>query len=91
MELKLIKFSAEWCGPCKNQKKEFEDNPIDIEIKEIDVNSGDSEDIALIEKYKVMSIPVMVIVDSEGATKARFVGFTPSNKIKEVINTLNHQ
>lgn len=85
MELKLLKFSAKWCGPCKMQKAELENNPIGIDIQEIDIESTASEDMELIQKYKVMSIPNIVIIDHSGTVQARFIGYTPSDKIKEAI------
>lgn len=83
MKLKLLKFSAQWCGPCKMQATEFKNNPIDIDIQEIDIDSTNPEDAALVQKYKIMSIPNMVIVNSEGEIQARFTGYTPSSKIRE--------
>lgn len=86
MSLKLLKFSAQWCGPCKNQEKELKEHPIDIDIQEINVDSTSSEDIELIRKYDIMSIPNMVIIDDQtGIAQERFIGYTSSNKIKEAI------
>lgn len=85
MELKLLKFGAEWCGPCKKQKEEFEKNPVGIDIQEIDVDSTSSEDFELIQKYNVRSVPNMIIIDRNGKVQARYFGYTPSNKIKEDI------
>ena len=85
MKLKLLKFNAQWCGPCKMQAMEFKNNPIDIDIQEIDIDSTNPEDANLVQKYKIMSIPNMVIINSDGDVQARFIGYTPSSKIKESI------
>lgn len=85
MELKLLKFSANWCGPCKMQKEELAKNPVGIDVQEIDIDSTVPEEIGLIQKYRIMSIPNMVIIDNDGEVKSRFVGFTTSDKIKETI------
>lgn len=85
MKLKLLKFSAQWCGPCKAQKEEFINNPIGIEVQEIDIDSTNPTDAELVQKYKIMSIPNMVIIDYTDEVKARFIGYTPSSKIKEAI------
>lgn len=85
MKLKLLKFSAGWCGPCKMQKEELAKNPIGIDIQEIDIDSTAPEDIELVQRYKIMSIPNMVIIDHNDTVQARFIGYTPSDKIKETI------
>lgn len=85
MKLKLLKFSAGWCGPCKMQKEEFAKNPIGIDIQEIDIDSTAPEDMESVQKYKIMSIPNMVIIDHNDTVQARFIGYTPSDKIKEAI------
>lgn len=88
MKLKLLKFSAQWCSPCKMQKEELANNPIGIDIQEVDIDSTSPEDMELVQRYKIMSIPNMVIIDHTDEVKARFIGYTPSSKIKEAIATL---
>ena len=91
MELKLLKFSAQWCGPCKMQKTELENNPIGIDIQEIDIDSTTPEDMELVKRYKVMSIPNMVIIDNKGIVQARFTGYTTSGQIKQAIADLEEK
>ena len=91
MKLKLLKFSASWCGPCKMQKEELEKNPIGIDIQEIDIDSTAPEDMELVERYRIMSIPNMVIIDNYDIVQARFVGYTTSDKIKQAIADLEEK
>ena len=69
----LLVFSAPWCGHCVHFKpvlKSFEEkypNSVDINIIDID----DLEDVA--EKYDIMSIPSIVLLENGRATK-RHVG-----------------
>lgn len=91
MKLKLLKFSASWCGPCKMQKAELEKNPIGIDIQEVGIDSTASEDAELVQRYKIMSIPNMVIIDNHDIVQARFVGYTPSDKIKEAIAKIQEE
>lgn len=88
MSLKLLKFGAEWCAPCKKQKEEFSNNPIDIEIQEIDIDNATPDELELMDKYKIKSIPTMLIINSIGEVKEKFCGFTTSSKITDVINKL---
>lgn len=91
MKLKLLKFSAKWCGPCKMQKEELKKNPIGIDIQEINVDSTAPEDIELIERYKINSIPNMIIIDNHDIVQARFIGYTTSDKIKQAIADLEEK
>lgn len=88
MELKLLKFSAHWCVPCKMQGEELTNNPIDAEVQNIDADSDASNDLELIQKYKIRNIPTLILIDSKGEVKARFSGFTRSSEINETIAKL---
>ena len=80
--MKLLQFKASWCNPCKLQTKEFEENPLDIELQPIDVDE-DNEDLAT--KYKVMSIPTMILLSDNEEILNRWTGLTKSNTINEFI------
>lgn len=83
--MKLLQFKASWCNPCKQQTKEFEDNPLNIELQSIDVDE-DNEDLAT--KYKVMSIPTMILLSDNEEILNRWTGFTKSSTINEFIKGL---
>lgn len=83
--MKLLQFKASWCNPCKQQTKEFEDNPLNIELQSIDVDE-DNED--LVTKYKVMSIPTMILLSDNEEILNRWTGFTKSSTINEFIKGL---
>jgi thioredoxin 1 len=80
--MKLLKFWSEWCNPCKQQTKEFEENPVAVEVKSIDV---DEDTEGLTDQYKIMSVPTILLVDNEGTVIKRWVGFTPSSTINQFI------
>ena len=60
-KVKLYKFYADWCGPCKQQTKLFEATPIDVEI--ISINVDENEEKA--KDFAVRGLPTMVLVDEE--------------------------
>ena len=91
MKLKLLKFSAQWCGPCKMQKAELEKNPIGIDIQEIDIDSTTPEDMELVKRYRIMSIPTMIIINNNDEVLERFSGYTTSDKIKQTIADLEEK
>ena len=66
-KLCIVKFSADWCGPCKvlgNVIKQYisEYAPADVEFAEIDVDEVEEE---LLESYSVKSVPVLVYFKDE--------------------------
>lgn len=83
--MKLLQFKASWCNPCKQQTKEFEKNPIDVELVPIDV---DEDDKGLTTQYSIRSIPTMVLVGDNDEVINRWTGVTKSSTINEFIKGL---
>ena len=83
--MKLLQFKASWCGPCKMQTKEFEENPVDTELVPIDVDE-DKEDLAT--KYNVRAVPTMILVGDNDKVLNKWVGVTKSSTINEFIKGL---
>jgi|AntDeeMinimDraft_4_1070355.scaffolds.fasta_scaffold08834_2 thioredoxin 1 len=90
MVVKLLYFSAEWCGPCKTQ------SPIVDEVKEnyeesvniVKIDIDDSPDIGT--KYQVRSLPTVIVLteDEDGSEnlQERFVGVTQQNDLEEALD-----
>ncbi len=81
----VIKFYADWCGPCKSYTPFF--NEVKEELKEnynfveVDV---DNDVTGLAANFKVMSIPATVVVDEEGAYNKK-VGLMNPIELKKFI------
>lgn len=81
----VIKFYADWCGPCKSYTPFF--NEVKEELKEnynfveVDV---DNDVTGLAANFKVMSIPATVVVDEEGAYNKK-VGLMNPVELKKFI------
>jgi len=62
---KILCFSATWCGPCRTFAPIFEEvskkYATKFTFQKIDVD----EDEQLCDKYKVQSIPTIIVVDGE--------------------------
>lgn len=82
--MKLLQFKASWCNPCKQQTKEFEENPVDVELVPIDI---DEDEDGLTSYYNIRSIPTMILVEGKDEIK-RWTGITKSSTINEFINGL---
>lgn len=82
--LKLLKFFAEWCGPCKLMKKSIEElknEEADVEFEEIDVD----ENQELSVQFGIKAIPTIVFV-KDGKEVARLVGMNSKANIKAQID-----
>jgi thioredoxin 1 len=81
---KVVKFYADWCGPCKMYSKIW--NKVESELKEevefveIDV---DKDTTGLAAKYKVRSIPMTVVIKEEDEIKV--TGLIQEKELKELI------
>ena len=82
--MKLLQFKASWCNPCKQQTKEFEKNPVDVELVPIDIDEDDKD---LATQYGIRSIPTMILL-SDNEEILRWTGITKSSTINEFIKGL---
>ncbi len=82
--VEIIKFGANWCGPCKSIEKTFDEllkEDLGFKYTHIDI---DEDTDSLCEKYKVRSIPTVVKLVN-GEEVARFVGTKPLNDVRDFI------
>ena len=84
MITKIYKVGAEWCGPCRQLKKELKDFDL-VPIIEIDAD----EDEAFCEKYNIKNIPVLLLCNKEDNVVYRHVGFISKKELVEKITNLN--
>ena len=78
-DVALVDFYADWCGPCKSMK------PIIEEIENENPNANFymvniDDDMDLAKKFKVMSIPTIIIFKN-GQEAKKFIGLTDKNEI----------
>ena len=81
--MKMMDFYADWCGPCQMLKPvigEIEKEHPELEIEAINID--DQPEVA--EKFGVMSIPTLVIVDND-KIKETLVGVKSKAEIERAI------
>jgi thioredoxin-like negative regulator of GroEL len=69
--MKVLKFYADWCGPCKSLsttiEKHYKGN---IPVEEIDIDK--QQNVAM--EYGIRSVPTCILVNEHGAEVRRQVG-----------------
>jgi thioredoxin 1 len=79
--IKVLKFYADWCGPCKMLSKTLEDVQTNVMIEEIDID----ENMNLAKEYGIRGVPTMVMLDDNVEVK-RITGATTKEKLEEWLN-----
>lgn len=89
--IEVIKFGAEWCGPCKMMspsmnilKTKYNIEGSDVQITDIDVDLNPE----MASLHKIRNIPVTIFKIEEVEIK-RVIGVLSLDKIEEIINEVN--
>ena len=85
--MKLLKFSATWCGPCQELKKRLKDFTA-CEVIDYDVDDDCNDE--LVAKYKVTNIPVLVLLDDNENVIEKWVGLVSLDTINTAISKINN-
>jgi thioredoxin-like negative regulator of GroEL len=80
--MKLLKFGAPWCAGCRTLTETMKDLETTIPIEEIDC---DEDEYSLCAKYKVRSIPLLVLIDDNEEVLRRIPGSVSLEVIKEML------
>ena len=83
--LKVLKFSASWCGPCKQLAPIFDQVKSEVSgvsFQDVDVDA----DSALAIKYNVRGVPT-IIIEKDGQEVKRLVGMQQKSVLTSTINS----
>ena len=84
---KIIKFGAEWCGPCRMLDSVLADyTDVPVEVHNIDETPEE-----VVKKYGIRSVPTMIFVDENNEVVEKKVGAMSLIQIKEVVTKHNGQ
>lgn len=69
--MKVLKFYAEWCGPCKAMSKTLENHyKGNIPVEDIDIDKNTETAV----KYGIRSVPTCILIDEHGSELKRKSG-----------------
>lgn len=81
--MKVLKFYADWCGPCKGLTQIIKNagDKVTLQIENVNID----ENIFMAQEYKVRSVPTMVVVDDSGNEIRRKVGSMNEEQLIEFL------
>lgn len=82
----FVKFSAEWCGPCKGMAMLLEELATEYvgKIKFINV---DIDKTTIASKYAIRGVPTMLLI-KDGAVVNTIVGSQTKSRVQLALDTL---
>lgn len=92
--MKILKFSASWCGPCRVFANTFKkvsemEKYKDIEFKSIDIEEDEGE--LYVEKYNIRSVPTILLLDENDNIIYKLSGNIPLDDFVSMINNAMEQ
>lgn len=79
--MKVLKFSATWCGPCKALSGSLKHYTGTTAIEEIDID----ENRELVEKYNIRGVPTCILLDDNGIEVSRRSGVMMLDEFEDFI------
>jgi len=83
----LVDFWAPWCGPCRSMAPVIEELSREYTGKAKVVKVNVDENQSLAARYKIMSIPTMVIF-KDGTSKDQIIGATSKGALAQKLDQL---
>ena len=79
--MRVLKFYADWCGPCKMLTEVIHDaqDQINIPIEEINID----KDNAVAIQYGIRSVPTMILLDENNNIVKRIGGVLTKEQLTE--------
>ncbi len=79
--MRVLKFEASWCNPCKVLTKTLSEMQINIPIERIDIE--DNSNAAM--EYGIRSVPTMILLDENNNVVRKVMGAQKKEAIQEFL------
>ena len=82
--MKILRFTASWCEPCKALSKTIDRIDTEVPIQVIDID--DQPELA--QHFNIRSVPTLVKIDEDKKEVERMVGMATQSDLDKFINSL---
>ena len=92
----LVDFTAEWCGACNELSRiTFADPKVMTEASrfvavKVDATHEDDPSIDVLkDRYRVVGLPTVILLGSDGRERTRFTEFVPPEQFLHAIRAID--
>lgn len=79
--MRVLKFSASWCNPCKNLQKSLQESEDVLKYKVEDIDIDESLEEA--QKYGIRAVPTIVLLDDDNNEIDRSTNIKTAKQLRE--------
>jgi thioredoxin 1 len=69
--MKILKFSAAWCTPCKQITEWLKTQDYDHDIVEVPIETNQE----MVQQYGIRSVPTLIMLNEDNTVRKTVVGF----------------
>ena len=77
--MKILRFTASWCQPCKSLAKNLEEANLSVPIEVVDIDI--QSDVAV--EYGIRGVPTLVLMDENHNVVKKLVGSKTVTELRE--------
>ena len=81
--MKLLKFEASWCGPCKAMDHTLNSMNLNMEVENINIDTNSDR----CKQYDVRAVPTLIKINEEGKELGRLKGIHNTDDIMKLLES----
>lgn len=82
----LLKFSADYCNPCKQLSKTLEGMTLEgVDLLEIEIEGN----LDLVSKWNIRGVPTLILLDEQGKELNRHTGSLSATALLQFLDDLH--